>query len=218
MGCGFPALDINRSIEKETEMLINELEIAINGSVTDWKDYLEADVKAALRMAKIGGGQKGFTEWLIQRIKKNGQDGWWYPSTLFRSFDKKVEEANQIRAKIRAATDGKCPFIGRKAWNKKENKEIFREWISRNNHLVEQALRLNEGIAESDFNMNSNSGNYLPTEEDCDEAIRQLFDENLEGQTDQVLDRIEKNVTSKGMVLESKWRMITEENMKIWKI
>ncbi|MDZ7666584.1 MAG: hypothetical protein U5K27_14905 [Desulfotignum sp.] len=141
-------------------MLINELEIAINGSVTDWKDYLEADVKAALRMAKIGGGQKGFTEWLIQRIKKNGQDGWWYPSTLFRSFDKKVEDANQIRAKIRAATDGKCPFIGRKAWNKKENKEIFREWISENNDLVEQALKLNEGIAES--SSADSNGSYYP--------------------------------------------------------
>jgi len=195
-------------------MLINELEIAINGSVTDWKDYLEADVKAALRMAKIGGEQKGFTEWLIQRIKKNGQDGWW-PSTLFRSFDKKVEDANQIRAKIRAATDGKCPFIGRKAWNKKENKEIFREWISENNHLVEQALKLNEGIAESNT-ADSNGSYYLPTKEDCEAAIRQLSDENALARTEQVLDRIEKNVTSKDMALKSNWRMITEENMKIW--
>jgi hypothetical protein len=196
-------------------MLINELEIAINGSVTDWKDYLEADVKAALRMAKIGGEQKGFTEWLIQRIKKNGQDGWWYPSTLFRSFDKKVEDANQIRAKIRAATDGKCPFIGRKAWNKKENKEIFREWISENNHLVEQALKLNEGIAESN-SADSNGSNYLPTKEDCEAAIRQLSDGDVQATTDQVLDRIEKNVTSRGIALKLNWRMITEENMKIW--
>jgi hypothetical protein len=196
-------------------MLINELEIAINGSVTDWKDYLEADVKAALRMAKIGGEQKGFTEWLIQRIKKNGQDGWWYPSTLFRSFDKKVEDANQIRAKIRAATDGKCPFIGRKAWNKKENKEIFREWISENNHLVEQALKLNEGIAESNT-ADSNGSYYLPTKEDCEAAIRQLSDEDVQATTDQVLDRIEKNVTSRGIALKLNWRMISEENMKKW--
>jgi hypothetical protein len=104
-------------------MRINELEIAINNSVTDWKDYLKADAKAALRMAEIGGGQDGFTAWLIERIKVSGQDGWWYPSTLFRSFDKKVEDANQIRAKIRAATDGKCPFNGRKAWNKRRIKK-----------------------------------------------------------------------------------------------
>ncbi|MDT8379648.1 MAG: hypothetical protein RQ739_12230 [Desulfotignum sp.] len=107
-------------------MLINELKKAINDSVTDWKDYLKADAKAAHRMAEIGGGQSGFTEWLIERIKENGQDGWWYPSTLFRSFNLKgqdtdAEEANRIRAQIRAATDGKCPFIGRQAWNKKDN-------------------------------------------------------------------------------------------------
>jgi hypothetical protein len=196
-------------------MRINELEIAINNSVTDWKDYLKADAKAALRMAEIGGGQDGFTAWLIERIKVSGQDGWWYPSTLFRSFDKKVEDANQIRAKIRAATDGKCPFNGRKAWNKKENKEIFREWISENNHLVEQALKLNEGIAESNT-ADSNGSYYLPTKEDCEAAIRQLSDEDVQATTDQVLDRIEKNVTSRGIALKLNWRMITEENMKIW--
>jgi hypothetical protein len=196
-------------------MRINELEIAINNSVTDWKDYLKADAKAALRMAEIGGGQDGFTAWLIERIKVSGQDGWWYPSTLFRSFDKKVEDANQIRAKIRAATDGKCPFNGRKAWNKKENKEIFRDWISENNNLVEQSLKLNEGIAESN-SADSNGSNYLPTKEDCEAAIRQLSDENAQARTEQVLDRIEKNVTSKGMALKPNWRMITEENMKIW--
>ncbi len=196
-------------------MLINELEKAIKESVTDWKEYLEADFKTTITMVQIGGGQKGFTEWLIGRIKKNGQDGWWYPSTLFRSFDKKVDEANQIRAKIRAATDGKCPFIGRKAWNKNENKEIFREWISKNSHLVEQAHRLNEGCLES-TSMVSNNSNYLPTKEDCDSAIRQLHNENLHGTTDTVLDRIEENVTSKGMTLKPNWRIITEENMKKW--
>jgi len=57
---------------------------------------------------------------------------------------------------------------------------------------------------------------YLPTKEDCEAAIRQLSDENAQARTEQVLDRIEKNVTSKGMALKPNWRMITEENMKIW--
>jgi hypothetical protein len=208
------------STEKETEMLINELKKAINDSVNDWKDYLKEDAKAAHRMAEIGGGQKGFNEWLIERIKVNGQDGWWYPSTLFRSFnlkgqDKGVEEANRIRAQIRAATDGRCPFIGRQAWNKKDNKEIFHEWIAKNNHLVEQALKQNEGNPES-TSTNSISSNYIPTKEDCEAAIQQLNEENVAARTGQVLDRIEKNMTSRGMALKPSWRMITEKNMKNW--
>jgi hypothetical protein len=71
-------------------------------------------------------------------------------------------------------------------------------------------------VPDSLSGKNTENANYLPTKEDCDAAIRQLFDENLEGQTKQVLDRIEKNVTSKGMALKPNWRMITEENMKIW--
>jgi hypothetical protein len=57
---------------------------------------------------------------------------------------------------------------------------------------------------------------YLPTKEDCEAVIRQLSDEDVQARTGQVLDRIEKNVTSKGMTLKPNWRMITEENMKIW--
>ena len=57
---------------------------------------------------------------------------------------------------------------------------------------------------------------YLPTKEDCEAAIRQLSDENEQARTGQVLDRIEKNVTSRGIALKSNWRMITEENMKDW--
>jgi hypothetical protein len=63
---------------------------------------------------------------------------------------------------------------------------------------------------------NTENGNYLPTKEDCEAAIRQLSDENVQARTGQVLDRIEKNVTSRGMTLKPNWRMITEENMKIW--
>jgi hypothetical protein len=132
-------------------MLINELEKAIKESVTDWKEYLDADFKATTTMVQIGGGQKGFTEWLIERTKKeDGKKGWWYPHTLFRTYglrgrDPGPEESNRIRAEIRAATDGDCTFIGKKAWNKEDNKKIFNEWISRNNHLVERALKQNEG-------------------------------------------------------------------------
>ncbi len=53
---------------------------------------------------------------------------------------------------------------------------------------------------------------YLPTKEDCDRAINDL----QQGTTVEVLDRIEKNVTSQGFILKSNWRIITEENMKIW--
>jgi hypothetical protein len=63
---------------------------------------------------------------------------------------------------------------------------------------------------------NTENGNYLPTKEDCETAIRQLSDENVQARTGQVLDRIEKNVTSRGMALKPNWRMITEENMKDW--
>lgn len=34
-------------------MLINELEKAINDSVTDWKDYLKADAKVACRILSV---------------------------------------------------------------------------------------------------------------------------------------------------------------------
>ncbi len=57
---------------------------------------------------------------------------------------------------------------------------------------------------------------YLPTKEDCEQAIRQLHDEGRQSMTEQVLDRIEKNVKTKGIALKPNWRMITEENMKIW--
>jgi len=53
---------------------------------------------------------------------------------------------------------------------------------------------------------------YLPTKDDCDRAINDL----QQGTTVEVLDRIEKNVTSQGFILKSNWRIITEENMKIW--
>jgi hypothetical protein len=63
---------------------------------------------------------------------------------------------------------------------------------------------------------NAGQNEYLPTKEGCEAAIRQLSDENVQARTGQVLDRIEKNVTSRGKALKSNWRMITEENMKIW--
>jgi hypothetical protein len=74
---------------------------------------------------------------------------------------------------------------------------------------------LNEGIAESN-SADSNGSNYLPTKEDCEAAIRQLSDGDVQATTDQVLDRIEKNVTSRGIALKLNWRMISEENMKKW--
>lgn len=200
-------------------MLINELEKAIKAVVTDKHEDPEADIESALKMAQIGGGQKGFTEWLIECIEKKGRDGWWYPHTLFRTYrlrgkDRDTKESNRIRAEIRAATEA-CPFIGRKAWNKKDSQKIFKDWLTKHNDIVEMALKLNEGDFESST-MTSCSSNYLPTKEDCETAIRQLYDENVQARTEQVLDRIEKNVTSKGMTLKSNWRMITEENMKIW--
>ncbi|MFO7883384.1 MAG: hypothetical protein R6U68_01055 [Desulfobacteraceae bacterium] len=200
-------------------MLINELEKAIQESITNRTEMIEKDFGIAMFMAKAGGEQKGFTGWLIRNIEKDGLKGWWNPHCLFRTYhlrgkDPGTERANRIRAEIRAAKDGSCPFI-KKPWNKAKNKEIFAEWISRNNHLIEQALKLNEGNPESTA-MNSNSSNYLPTKEDCEAAIRQLSDENKQARTGQVLDRIEENVTSKGMTLKPNWRMITEENLKIW--
>jgi hypothetical protein len=57
---------------------------------------------------------------------------------------------------------------------------------------------------------------YVPTKEDCEAAIQQLNDENVVARTGKVLDRIEENVTSKGMSLKPNWRMITKENMKNW--
>jgi hypothetical protein len=71
-------------------------------------------------------------------------------------------------------------------------------------------------VPDSLSGKNTENANYLPTKEDCEAAIRQLSDENAQARTEQVLDRIEKNVTSKDMALKSNWRMITEENMKIW--
>ena len=63
---------------------------------------------------------------------------------------------------------------------------------------------------------NTENANYIPSKEDCETAIRELSDENEQARTGQVLDRIEKNVTSRGMALKPNWRMITEENMKGW--
>jgi patatin-like phospholipase/acyl hydrolase len=57
---------------------------------------------------------------------------------------------------------------------------------------------------------------YVPTKEDCDQAIRQLHDEGQEGTTELVLDRIEQNLTSRGIQLRSHWRIMTEANMKVW--
>lgn len=141
-------------------MLINELEKAIRESITNWTEMIEKDFKTAMFMAKAGGGQKDFTEWLIRNIEKEGLKGWWDPHCLFRTYhlrakDPGIERANRIRAEIRAAKDGLCPFI-KKPWNKAKNKEIFAEWISRSNHLVEQALKMNEGNPVSTF-MNSST-------------------------------------------------------------
>jgi hypothetical protein len=141
-------------------MLINELEKAIRESITNWTEMIEKDFKTAMFMAKAGGGQKAFTEWLIRNIEKEGWKGWWNPHCLFRTYhlrgrDPGAERANRIRAEIRAAKDGLCPFI-KKPWNKAKNKEIFSEWISRSNHVVEQALKLNEGNPEL-TSINSNS-------------------------------------------------------------
>ena len=58
---------------------------------------------------------------------------------------------------------------------------------------------------------------YLPTKEDCDRAVKELYDEDERAiTTAKVLNRIEKNVYSQRIRLKSNWRMITEANMKIW--
>jgi hypothetical protein len=57
---------------------------------------------------------------------------------------------------------------------------------------------------------------YVPTKEDCDQAIRQLHDEGRQSRTEEVLDRIEQNLTSRGIQLRPHWRIMTEANMKVW--
>jgi hypothetical protein len=57
---------------------------------------------------------------------------------------------------------------------------------------------------------------YAPTKEDCDQAIRQLHDEGRQSMTEQVLDRIEQNLASRGIQLRPHWQIMTEANMKIW--
>ena len=57
---------------------------------------------------------------------------------------------------------------------------------------------------------------YLPTKEDCDRAIKELYEEGQQGNTKNVLDRIKRNVISQGIKIKSNWRIITEANMKIW--
>jgi hypothetical protein len=130
-------------------MLINELEKAIRESITSWTEMIKNDFKIAMFMAQAGGEQKDFTEWMIKNIEKDGLKGWWNPHCLFRTYhlrgrDPGSEKANRIRAEIRAAVDGSCPFI-KKAWNKAENKKIFEEWIYKNRDLVGKAYKKNAG-------------------------------------------------------------------------
>lgn len=58
---------------------------------------------------------------------------------------------------------------------------------------------------------------YLPSKEDFESAYRGLMTHPGEDISfDAVLDQMEINVKEKGLSLKNTWRMITEENIKIW--
>lgn len=56
----------------------------------------------------------------------------------------------------------------------------------------------------------------IPTKDDFESAYRMLARPGQSISIDAVLDQIETNTRNKILTLQNNWRMITEENIKIW--
>jgi len=59
---------------------------------------------------------------------------------------------------------------------------------------------------------------YLPTKNDCERVMEKISDSTSENETDleEFLTELEKDLAKKGKNLKSNWKIITEENLKLW--
>lgn len=62
--------------------------------------------------------------------------------------------------------------------------------------------------------------NHLPTKSDCERVIKKVSRSTTETDVDleELLVELEKDLTEKGKTLKSNWKIITEENLKLWSI
>jgi hypothetical protein len=98
----------------------------------------------------------------------------------------------------------------------KDSKEPHRLKIDpyyTDNDIVKFSAQSNYKYSDA---VNDNNNDALPIKEDFETAYRALTRLGERGHIDAILDLIETNVTKEGRVLKSNWRMITEENIKIW--
>lgn len=195
-------------------MSLHALQEEIEDTVTKWTPEMKRDLKAAMALAQIGGEQSAFTDWLIDEIQEKGKKGWWNPMCLFRSYalrgsDPGSERSNRIRGEIRAATETPCPFRPG-AWNKNYNKEIFQEWLPKNEEAVLNAMRKNLGstlIKKKSVTHDCE----VPSINELDEVHSKYFAHETVDY-EKLFDKVEIEAINQGRVLCPDWRM-TVENM-----
>lgn len=119
------------------------------------------------------------------------------------------------------------PTDNKRWWriNSTDAKEAYkmgkiRDLISESYQFELSRLKLSSNIQMNSttlqtLNQPENSG-YEPNIEDFESAYRALTRVDECGSIDAILDQIEINLTKEGHSLKSNWRMIIEENIKIW--
>jgi len=190
-------------------MSLHDLQEKIEATITNWSSEMKRDLKAAMALAQIGGEQPAFTDWLIDKTIEKQKDGWWKPMCLFRSYNTRLkdpgkEESNRIRAEIRAVMDAEppCPFLPIPL-NRKENKEIFKNWLSKNINAIADAYVKNAGSFSTTTTLPTSQNEpaddyYEPTfEEDFVPAYKQLQNTTKEGQISEILEQMAKNLAGK---------------------
>jgi len=109
--------------------------------------------------------------------------------------------------------------------NYKESKNLDLETIKL--HIIESYellinnLKLVSNVSNSNISFQQHSDKfsknvYIPTKDDFEIAYRSLTRLGERVQIDVILDRIEINLTEKRFTLKNNWRLITEENIKLW--
>ena len=76
-----------------------------------------------------------------------------------------------------------------------------------------QVRKITKGNASKNI-----TDNYLPTKSECERVIKKISRSTTKTDIDleELLVELKKDLTEKGKTLKSNWKIITEENLKLW--
>jgi hypothetical protein len=112
----------------------------------------------------------------------------------------------------------KAPYKGRSL---KEALELLVAEANKNNIKLPKVLKKTGWNKKGDVSSNNEAGSekeYMPTKEDCEQAIealkREISIHQISG--NEVLNYLEFHLQDKGIVLSKGWREVTRKNFESW--